>query len=106
MLSPDADEVREMMKFHDPRAAVGVEVEPYGLAIDLAGLNDCRVAFLANGFPDSVPFLQAVSDAMARLLPAMDARHWDKGNASIPAPDAMLDEIQADRQALVAAYGH
>lgn len=95
-----------MLRFHDPRAEVGIETEPYRLGIDLAGLNDCRVGFLANGFPDSVPFLQAISDAMAKLLPAMDERHWNKGNASIPAPAAMLDEIEQDRQALVAAYGH
>ena len=95
-----------MTRFHDPRAASEVETEPYELGIDLAAANPCRVGFLANGFPDSEAFLEAVAEAMAALLPGLDARHWDKGNASIPAPEAMLDEITGDRQALVAAYGH
>jgi hypothetical protein len=95
-----------MTRFHDPRAASEVENEPYELGIDLASASPCRVGFLANGFPDSVPFLEAVAEAMSALLPGLEARHWDKGNASIPAPQEMLDEIVGDRQALVAAYGH
>jgi hypothetical protein len=95
-----------MTRFHDPRAASVVEAEPYDLGIDLAVETPCHVGFLANGFPDSVPFLEAVAEAMSALLPALDARHWNKGNASIPAPEEMLDEIAGDRQALVAAYGH
>ena len=95
-----------MTRFHDPRAASEVENEPYELGIDLASASTCRVGFLANGFPDSVPFLEAVAEAMSALLPGLEARHWDKGNASIPAPQEMLDEIVGDRQALVAAYGH
>lgn len=95
-----------MIRFHDPRAPVGTERTPYALGIDLASRNDCTVGFLANGFPDSAAFLQAVADAMSKQLPAMRPVHWNKGNASIPAPDTMLDEIERDCVALVAAYGH
>lgn len=95
-----------MLRFHDPRAATATEVEPYALAVDLAGLNEATVAFLANGFPDSVPFLEAVAEALRAELPALKAVHFDKGNASIPAPQTMLDEIARDCVAVVAAYGH
>lgn len=95
-----------MMRFHDPRAEVAVEATPYSLGIDLAGTNRCKVAFLANGFPDSVPFLEALADALTARLPQLEARHWNKGNASIPAPAAMLEEIEQDCDAVIAAWGH
>jgi hypothetical protein len=95
-----------MIEFLDPRGRTAVTAEPYGLAIDLAARNDTTVAFLANGFPDSVAFLEEVADALGALAPGMTARHWNKGNASIPAPAAMLAEIETRTQAVVAAYGH
>jgi hypothetical protein len=95
-----------MIRFHDPRAASAVEAEPYGLAVDLAGRNAAPVAFLANGFPDSEAFLDAVAEAMTEAVPGLDARRWNKGNASIPAPASMLAEIERDCVAVVAAYGH
>lgn len=95
-----------MIRFHDPRAEVAVEATPYTLGIDLDGSNDCTVAFLANGFPDSEPFLEALADAMKARLPQLTAKHWNKGNASIPAPASMLEEIERDCTAVVAAWGH
>ncbi|MCY4215173.1 MAG: hypothetical protein OXF68_16315 [Gammaproteobacteria bacterium] len=95
-----------MVDFHDPRAEVDVKREPYGLAIDLKRMNDPCVAFLANGFPDSERFLEKVADAMTRLLPQLNARLFNKGDASSPAPSAMLDEIRNGCHAAVAAYGH
>ena len=94
------------MRFHDPRAEVAVTADPYTLGIDLEQANSCRVGFLANGFPDSVPFLEALADALGKRLPQLKPRHWNKGNASIPAPDDMLAEIEADCDALIAAWGH
>ncbi len=95
-----------MIRFHDPRAEIGVELEPYTLGIDLAARNECTVAFLANGFPDSEAFLEALAEAMSARLPGMTAAHWNKGNASIPAPADMLEAIESRCQAAVAAYGH
>ena len=82
-----------MIRLHDPRATLAVETTPYGLGIDLEAAQGPRLAFLANGFPDSVPFLEALAEALKARLPRLEARHWDKGNASIPAPAAMLEEI-------------
>jgi hypothetical protein len=95
-----------MIRFHDPRAATAGRADPYTLGIDLAGANGAPVAFLANGFPDSEPFLDAVAAALRSRAPGVEARFWNKGNASISAPDAMLDEIERDCVAVVAAYGH
>ena len=48
------------------------------------------IGLLANGFPDSVAFLDQVQAALAEALPEARFHRWDKGNASIQAPDAML----------------
>lgn len=95
-----------MLEFHDPRAAVAVEREPYGLGIDLMRMNDACIAFLANGFPDSEKFLEKVAGAMERILPQIKVLTFNKGNASIAAPAEMLEEIQNNCQAAVTAYGH
>ena len=95
-----------MLEFHDPRAATGVLRERYRLGIDLMRMNDPCLAFLANGFPDSERFLEKVADAMRRLLPRLAVRSFNKGNASIPAPPRMLEEIRENCHAAVAAYGH
>lgn len=96
-----------MIRFHDPRATTSGRADPYRLAVDVAASNAARVAFLANGFPDSEPFLAAVSDALKTRAPGLEPAFWNKGNASITAPESMLAEIeQAECVALVAAYGH
>ena len=92
-----------MIRFHDPRARTGVNDEPYTLQADL---SEGQIAYLANGFPDSENFLKAVERSVQALLPNTTAMHWNKGNASIPAPDAMLDEIRSGSVAAIAAYGH
>lgn len=95
-----------MITYHDPRAASSARNEPYELAIDLPAQTSGTVAFLANGFPDSVAFLDAVSVALKAKLPNLTMRHWNKGNASIPAPDDMLADIEQSSIAVIAAYGH
>lgn len=94
-----------MIEFVDPRAEPGAPVEPYTL-----GLSDTdgpiTVGLLANGFPDSVAFLDHVEKSLAATLPAASFRRFDKGNASSVISDEMLDDVVAECQAVVAAYGH
>ena len=94
-----------MIEFLDPRAATQTEVTPYTLAIDLEGQSGATVGFLANGFPDSAAFLEAVSRALSAKVGIAD-RHWNKGNASIPASPEILGEIKSSCKAVIAAYGH
>jgi len=97
-----------MVEFLDPRGEVGTPIEAYelaydGLAADGAGTT---VGLLANGFPDSENFLNALGAALTQRFPALTVMSWNKGNASIPAPAEMLDEIKAHCQIAIAAYGH
>lgn len=94
-----------MIQFHDPRAATEVARLPYTLGIDLESRTEVTVGFLANGFPDSDVFLQAVAHALSART-GVKAKHWNKGNASIPASPEMLEDIRASCQAVIAAYGH
>ncbi|HCD27070.1 MAG TPA: hypothetical protein DER02_06095 [Gammaproteobacteria bacterium] len=97
-----------MLKFHDPRGASAIEDTPYTQSLDVDAMEggNLTIGLLANGFPDSVNFLQAIADALVARLPNLNVRLWDKGNASIPAPESMLQEMRQSCQAVVAAYGH
>jgi hypothetical protein len=95
-----------MVDYHDPRGEIATPVEPYRLNVDLQGSNDPRVAFLANGFPDSENFLKALAEVMSEQLTSLRAEHFNKHNASIAAPAEMLEEITGGCVAAVAAYGH
>jgi hypothetical protein len=101
---PDHED-RSMIEFHDPRARIETSSTPYDLGIDLERRRGVTVGFLANGFPDSAAFLEALAAAMGQRV-VVAARHWNKGNASIPASPEILREIETSCQAVVAAYGH
>jgi len=94
-----------MIEFHDPRSPTQVAISPYTLGIDLEHSPGVTVGLLANGFPDSVAFLEAVADALRERVD-VEVRHWNKGNASVPASPEILDEIRTSCKAVVAAYGH
>lgn len=95
-----------MIRYHDPVAPTQVEVTPYRHSLRIRGANDVHIGFLANGFPDSENFLNELQDAITEIEPGVTAHAYNKGNASIAAPDDLLDEIMGDCQAVVAAYGH
>ena len=95
-----------MIEFHNPQGERAVPADPYTLGIDLAANPPSVVGLLANGFPDSENFLRHVGTELERLIDGIEVRVWNKGNASIAAPDSMLDEIQAKCDAVIAAYGH
>lgn len=94
-----------MVQFLDPRAEPGTPVEPYELGIDVAR-GPLTLGLVANGFPDSVAFLDHVETAVRDRLPEVTIRRWNKGNASATLSEQMLGEIVAECQAVVGAYGH
>ena len=92
------------INFVDPRGESAIEPEQYKLATSLD--PGTTVGLLANGFPDSVEFLEAVGEAITARQPGIELARWNKGDASAIANDAMLGEIEAECAAVVAAYGH
>ena len=92
------------MEFLDPRGTPLAPVEPYrGRATLVAGET---IGLFANGFPDSVAFLEHIGRALTRQLPEVEVKLWNKGNASALASQQHLGEIQDECTAVVAAYGH
>ncbi len=94
-----------MIEFLDPRGEPGTPVEPYRLGIE-AGSGAITIGLLANGFPDSVKFLDAIERSMASANPQATFERFDKGDASSIVSDAMLADLVDRCQAVVAAYGH
>ena len=95
-----------MVDFHDPRGTIATPMDPYELRVDLRGHNDPSLALMANGFPDSEVFLELLAEVMGERLPGLRVSHFNKGNASIPAPKDMLDAAAQAGVGVVAAYGH
>ena len=97
-----------MVKYLNPRADTAIEIEAYDLTHDIRA-NDgsgVTVGLLANGFPDSELFLTKVASALQNLLPDLETRLWNKGNAGVPASREMLAEVTSSCQVAIAAYGH
>ena len=92
------------IQFHDPRAEPSRPVEAYRLKAVLDG--PIAIGLLANGFPDSVEFLEAVEDALGESLPGAFFHRYDKGGPSIPVIAHLVDDIVERCDAVVTAYGH
>ena len=95
-----------MIEYHNPDASVGVKETPYDLSITLDGDEPTRIGLLANGFPDSVEFLNELGNALQELRPGITMHAYNKGNATIPANEQLLGEIGGDCVGVIAAYGH
>ena len=92
------------MEFLDPRGVPSRAIEPYELSAALEAGD--TVALFANGFPDSVAFLDHVEKSLSHALPGVHFLRLDKGNASALASDEHLSSIAAECSAVVGAYGH
>ena len=92
------------IEFHDPRAQPLIAAEPYVPRAQLTG--PIVVGLLANGFPDSDTFLEAMEEALKARMPDAEFKHYNKGNASIRGYETMLEAISSECQVAVAAYGH
>ena len=91
-------------EFHDPRAKPKAAPEAYELSADFT--KPLSIGLVANGFPDSVRFLDHVEKTLGQAVPTASFVRYDKGDASSVVSERMLDDIQAECQAVVAAYGH
>ncbi len=93
-----------MITFLDPRGEPSRPIEPYA---NRAALEPGEtIGLFANGFPDSVAFLDHIEKALGDLLPGVSFARYDKGNASALASEPMLDTIAETCSAVVGAYGH
>ena len=94
-----------MLEFMDPRAQPATPIEAYTLSVDPAA-GPISIGLLANGFLDSVAFLDRVEAALQEALPRARFRRYAKSDGSSVLSDEMLDTMVGECQAVVAAYGH
>ena len=92
------------MDFLDPRGEPSRPIDPYQQTAALEAGE--TVALFANGFPDSVEFLEHIEKALAHELPGVNFVHYNKGNASSLASEEDVSSIAETCTAMVAAYGH
>ncbi len=92
------------MEILDPRAEPLAAPEPYTLTRALE--PGTTVGLLANGYPDSVAFLDHIEAALTEAFEGLSFKRYDKGNASIVAGEDLLADIERECHALIAAYGH
>ena len=95
-----------MIEYHNPDASVGIEEIAYELSLTVNSDATATIGLLANGFPDSVEFLNALGDAIRALFPSVRLREYNKGNATIAAGEQLLQEITGECAGVIAAYGH
>ncbi len=95
-----------MIEYLSPEARVGVEETPYELSVKVSSEDATSLGLLANGFPDSVEFLDALGNALQKLRPGIAVHAYNKGNASIAANEQLLGEIGGECVGVIAAYGH
>ena len=92
------------IEFHDPRANPLIEAMPYTLSSALEG--EVAIGLLANGFPDSEVFLDAIENSLSKALPNANIKRYNKNGASVPANDTMMEQIQSECDVFLSAYGH
>lgn len=92
------------MTFVDPRGVPGAAALPYELQAPLE--PGTVIGLMANGFPDSVAFLNHIAEALEPRLPGVEFARYDKGNASRLADEDMLADVAENCSAVIAAYGH
>lgn len=92
------------ISFIDPRGRAQQAAQAYTCKHALTG--EPVIGLLANGFPDSVAFLDAVETALAAVLPDASFRRYAKPGASAPATAELVTQMAAECDALVTAYGH
>ncbi|MCX2977909.1 hypothetical protein EYC82_11140 [Halieaceae bacterium IMCC11814] len=95
-----------MIEYLNPDASVGVEETPYELSLVMDEGETTPIGLLANGFPDSVEFLDELGAALCKLRPGIEVHAFNKGNATVPANEQLLGEIGGECVGVVAAYGH
>ena len=95
-----------MIEYHSPEGVRRTPAMPYDLSLNLGASAAATLALLANGFPDSVNFLDAVENALLSRCPRLVIKRFDKGNASITAPAELVAEMVNGCDGLIAAYGH
>jgi hypothetical protein len=98
--------VRMPVSFLDPRPPI-VEAEQSFERLPLRAIpRTPTIGLLANGFPDSAQFLDAVAQQISALIDGVAFARVTKVSPPTPLTASQLTLLTTTCDAVVAAYGH
>ena len=80
----------EMIEYHNPS---GRERRASSHGLSVPGRDPNAHWLLANGFPDSVEFLNEIGAAIEALRPGISIVAYNKRNATMPASEQLLEIV-------------
>ena len=92
------------IRFFDPRPPTAAPVDAY--RVDAHGDRAVIIGLLANGFPDSMTFLDALSVEIATRVPGATFARIEKASPPTPLTAEQHRTLTEDCVGVVAAYGH
>jgi hypothetical protein len=92
------------IRFHDPRPPTLAATDAY--AVGALGDQPLTIGLLANGFPDSMTFLDALAVELAILRPGAAFVRVEKVSPPTPLTEAQHRTLTEGCMGVVAAYGH
>lgn len=96
---------RVPIRYFDPRPPVASVLST--LPPSSAGpVETVRIGLLANGFPDSMAFLDEVALALVRVIPQAAFVRIEKVSPPTPLTNDQVRVLTEDCGAVIAAYGH
>jgi hypothetical protein len=92
------------IRFHDPRPPTSAASDAY----TVTGQHNrpLTIGLLANGFPDSMTFLDALAAELASRRPGVAFVRVEKVSPPTPLTDEQHRMLTEDCVGVVAAYGH
>jgi hypothetical protein len=94
------------VSFHDPRPLI-VEAAHSFERLPLRSIpSSPTIGLLANGFPDSAQFLNAVAQQIATRIDGVTFERVTKVSPPTPLTESQLTLLTTTCDAVVAAYGH
>jgi hypothetical protein len=103
---PEATVVTMPVSFHDPRPPIVEDTRSFA-GLQLRAIPRApTIGLLANGFPDSAQFLDAVAQQMSTRIEGVTFERVTKVSPPTPLTDSQLSLLTTTCDAVVAAYGH
>jgi len=94
------------VSFVDPRPPV-VEAAQSFEHLKLRSIPQApTIGLLANGFPDSAPFLDAIAQQISILIDSATFERITKVSPPTPLTESQLSVLTTTCHAVIAAYGH
>ena len=94
------------VSFLDPRPPI-VEAAHTFEGLQLRAIpGSPTIGLLANGFPDSAQFLDALAQRVSSMIDGVKFERVTKVSPPTPLTDAQLSLLSTGCDAVIAAYGH